>query len=180
VEPKDWVVLCTAVFNSLVFAGTLFWGVAQYNRQRKHSFEDGKQANRSRLTEAYMAWHAALLSSPENIRIASSLIRRGYHVLGHGRSHVSLEQTHAVHLLYMLLNSLFLEWNYRNAYSPEEMSELDRTIDHSLVGIINNPNPEFRDIVDNFERVFDDFPVGFRVKISERIKELRDRSARSP
>jgi hypothetical protein len=179
VELKDWILICTSVFNSLVFGGTLWWGVAQYKSQRKHSFNDGLQANRSRLTEAYMAWHAALLSSPENIRIASSLMRRGHNALGGERGLVTPDQTHAVHLLYMLLNALFLEWNYRNLYSLDK-AELDQTIDHALDGIINNPNPEYRDIADNFENIFDDFPSVFRIKISERINELRSRAVRSP
>jgi hypothetical protein len=178
-ETKDFVIVSTSVFNSLVYASTLIWAVTQYKRQRKHSFDDGMQANRSRLTEAYMSWHAAILSSQENIKLASSLIRRGHHVLGHGRNHVTVDQTHAVHILYMMLNALFLEWNYRRSYKLP-IEELDRTIDHGIIGIINNTNPEFKEIVDNFDRVFEDFPSDFRWKIQERIKELRDRAARAP
>jgi hypothetical protein len=177
VELKDLVQICTSLVNSTVFVGTLVWGIDQYRRQRRNNFEEGKQANRSRLTEAYMAWHAAVLSTRENVGISASLIRRAHHVLGHGRGHVTSEQTHAVHILYMMLNALYLEWEYRKSYSLP-LEEFDRTVDHAIVGIINNPNPEFEDIVNNFERVFDDFSPDFRSRIATRIKELRELSAK--
>lgn len=174
---KDWIFLIPSTIQAVVVIISVVWAVILYKKQKQDSFEAAKQANRSRLTEAYMTWHAAVLTSEDNIKIASGLIRRAHHVLGR-REKVSVDQTHAVHILYLMLNAMFLEWNYRNAYKLD-LREFDRTVDHAINGIVNNPDPDYRDIADNFEAVFDDFPEDFKSRIASRLREMRAQKSRS-
>nr|WP_294511400.1 hypothetical protein [uncultured Rhodopila sp.] len=94
---KDWFQIGANVFQALGIFGIIatIW---IYRHQSEAGRKSEMQANRSRLTEAYMSVHAAILSQPANINIAAKLIRRGYDVFGDQRLD---EMTVAIELMYL-------------------------------------------------------------------------------
>jgi hypothetical protein len=74
---------------------------AAEERQRDAIRSSEQQANRSRLTEAYMNAHAYILQNPDNVGTAERLIRRG-------AGYVQFDReggiTRAIELLYLKLN----------------------------------------------------------------------------
>ena len=159
-----WVQIVTSVSNSIVFIIGAVWAILLYQNQKNDNFEAGKQANRSRLTEAYMNWHAAILSERTNVAIISALLRRASHVLERESGKpITVDQTYAIHILYMMLNALYLEFDYRNLYKLP-MTELDRTVDHAVNGLVSNPTKDFRDIIDNFDEVLPSWRLADHLK----------------
>ena len=139
-------------------------------RQRASIRSSEQQANRSRLTEAYMSVHAHILrmNSP-TINLVEQMIKRGegyVDLTRHG------EMTAAIEILYMKLNAFFLEWHYRNLYG--DMDELDKTFDHAMRGLAKNSDPRFKPFVEHFDKIFADFPDAFRYKIHDRLIAMRD------
>ena len=171
-EIKDWVISAITLLNTLVVGIGVIWAVILYRRQKIDAFEASKQQNRALLTSAYMKWHEAILASDDNIRMSSRLIRRSHNVLARGRERLDPDQCHAIHIMYMLLNVIYLEWTYRDTYLLS-LSELDKTVEYSLRGLVDNPDSEIKDIADNFSVVFGDFPEEFNRYISGRLDSMR-------
>ena len=117
--------------------------------------------------------HAHILANPENITVAEDLLKRGagyVPLVSGGIRHGEI--TRAIELLYMKLNSFFLEWNYRKIYG--NMEELHKTFDHAMRGFATNPDPNFKPILDHFRDIFNDFPDEFMDEVYGRLIHLRD------
>jgi hypothetical protein len=159
------------VFQSLsvsVSAGAAFF---IYKRQKKDASIAGRQANRARVTEAYMRWHAEVLHSEKNTEAAARMLRRGYKVLAKGDT-LSEQQAREFHMLYMLLNSLFLEWGFRISYD-QPLEDFYLSVDAALEGLATNPAAEYRLIADNLWALCPGFPMEFRSEIDQRIRMMR-------
>jgi hypothetical protein len=174
----NWVQMITSVIQAVgsLSIVVVFW---MYKNQRKAALESERQANRARLTEAYMTYHRAIVSDKDNIRIYARMIRRGYDVFDPQSSEFE-DATRAIELLYLRLNAFFLEWSYRNAYSLDsnnDQNEFLRTFDHAMKGLVTNDDPQSRLIVANFEHLFEDFPRKFMTLICSRLRDLKKRLA---
>jgi hypothetical protein len=169
---KDWIALIPGSVSALTLIASVVWALVQYRKQRRDAFVEGRQANRSRLTEAYMNWHQMVLSSEKNIEVSAKYIRIGYDIIGRD-GQLTVHQASYIHLIYSLLNALYLEWNYRKTYMPNHMTEFNKTVDHILSGMVGNLDPAFKRIMDNFGVVFFDFDEEFKNVIRERIDAVR-------
>ena len=83
-----------------------------YKHQSKKIFASEKQANRARLTEAYMNWHHTVLGNDKNTILSGKMMRRGHVLVKDEHVEIHEESARGVHLLCLLLNTIFLEWNY--------------------------------------------------------------------
>jgi hypothetical protein len=156
-----------------------------YLHQRKASLASERQANRARLTEAYMLWHSEVLKI-ENSSMAANMMRRSHGILARGDVSLSIEDVRRLHYLYLLLNALFLEWNYRNTYYPKDKVKegFYATVRTALHGLATNPLPEYKRFVTHFRELFSDFPEDFKDAIWKTIEqcqkdELRPQSSDS-
>ena len=87
-----------------------------YRHQSRKISASEKQANRARLTEAYMNWHHTILGNDENTKLSGKMMRRGHALEKDHSVDISQERAREIHMLCLLLNTLFLECNYRNTY----------------------------------------------------------------
>ena len=151
---------------------------AAEERQRVAIRASEKQANRSRLTEAYMSWHHTILRNDKKTILSGKMMRRGHALVRDEHEEILEERAREVHLLCLLLNTLFLEWNYRSTYDeqrPDGFPELNATIDNLLTGLVVNSHQHYREMIDRFDKVFPDFPPDFIDLISYRIAIIRER-----
>ena len=137
-----------------------------YRKQTHDTIESEKQAHRARLTETYMRWHSEILKCDKNIEIAKMCLP--------SLTNTTLDTEHGrkIQILFMLLNAMFLEWNYRKTYK-EDINEFYKSMDITLGGLATSPNPEYRQIVDDFSEIFGVFPDDFTDALSNRLLELR-------
>lgn len=159
------------VFQSLSVSISAGAALFIYNRQKKDASIAGRQANRSRVTEAYMRWHAEVLHSKKNTEAAARMLRRGYKVLAKGGA-LYEQQAREFHMLYMFLNSLFLEWGFRISYD-QPLEDFHLSVDAALEGLATNPAVEYRLIADNLWALCPGFPMEFRSEIDQRIRMMR-------
>jgi hypothetical protein len=143
-----------------------------YKRQKRDAFIAGRQANRSRVTEAYMRWHAEVLHSDKNTEVAAGMLRRGYRVLAKGDT-LYAQQAREFHMLYLLLNSLFLEWRFRISYDLP-LEDFHLSVDGALEGLATNPDARYRLMSDNLWSLCPGFPMEFRSEIDQRIRMMRE------
>ncbi len=133
-----------------------------YVWQKDFATKSEKQANRSRLTEAYMNVNAYVLSNDETIDVANALFNRGIEALDTTRN--SRETTIAIEIFHLKLNALFLEWNYRKTY-PENSTNLRAEIYYKLKNFLNrnavNPQGTLVTAPDEFEKTFNGTMKGF-------------------
>ena len=146
-----------------------------------------------------MNWHHTILGMVENTRLSGTMMRRGHAMAKGYKENIGEERAREIHMLCLLLNTLFLEWNYRNTYDKKpkdiykkltgflrtgtwteydknalvEFTGLNATIDNLLTGVVINNNPFYPEMMDNLRRIFPDFPNDFTTLVESRIKEIR-------
>jgi hypothetical protein len=137
-----------------------------------------RQANRARLTEAYMGWHRAILGNDKNTILSGKMMRRGHALVRDEYEDISEERAREIHIFCLLLNTLFLEWNYRITYDRKvdgNFQALNATIDNILTGMVINSDRHYSQMVANLRKVFPDFPDDFTNLIEGRVEIIRQR-----
>ena len=113
-----------------------------------------------------MRWHSEVLTKSNNLELVNQMLRRSYRVTGQDDPK-DIETTRQIHLMYMLLNTLFLDWNYCRTYPSRrflwrrDMSSFTKTVKGSLKAISEHPDEKYRYIINDFENIFFDFPPEF-------------------
>jgi hypothetical protein len=165
---KDTVQTVAAIFQA---AGS-FSVVAAiwiYYNQRQTTLESERQANRARVTEAYMLWNRTVLLNEKNTNVSGDMLRRAHTILDKAKGILKKDEDkgRAVHILYLLMNALFLEWNYRFTYSLP-MPDFYRTVDNTLGGLFRSDDEDYKLIVKDFELMFDGFDKRFTYAIMDK------------
>ncbi len=131
------------------------------NRQKRRSFLSEKQANHARLIETYMRWHAEVLNNDNNLEFVNSVLLRSQRIAGRDDRNI----TRQVHMMYMILNVLFLDWQHCRIYDRRGMRSFERTVSNTMAGIAENSAEEYRYLFVDFENIFSDYPAKFLADI---------------
>lgn len=160
---KDTIQIVVGIFQAFGSFGIVvtLW---IYYRNRTQAFESAMQANRARVTEAYMAWNRAMLLNNHNTRVSGELLRRFHHVFE--KEELSDDESRAVHMLYLLVNALFLEWTYRETYKLDKAKFFD-TVENTLGGFFTNRRSKYAMLPGKFREMF----VGFDDRFLDDIEK---------
>ncbi len=200
-DVPDWLQDFAAAATALTIVVTIIL----YVWQKTSAAKSEKQANRSRLTEAYMNVSAHVLSNNETISVASDLFNRGIEKFDQKSN--KRETIIAIEILQLKLSALYLEWNYRKTY-PESTQDLiadirqefrkilkllgikndlpkvdeddddfKKTFDGTMRGFAHNGDPNCRKIIANLEEIFPGYPAEF-MELMKKYFHLLDETIR--
>jgi hypothetical protein len=144
----NWVpILASGLLPGLLSALVLFL----IYRLEKH---DNRREVRARLSMAYMTYHAEILKSETSRRVVRELFYRDF----------SPEDAEKLVFMYMLLNAVYLEWNFTLHFGhPREAFR--RSISGMFGRFARDPSPASKFLLDRFHELFFDFPEDFRNEV---------------
>jgi len=184
---------------------TIVVTIILYIWQKTSAAKSEKQANRSRLTEAYMNVSAHVLSNNETISVATDLFNRGIEKFDHKSN--KRDTIIAIEILQLKLSALYLEWNYRKTYPEptknlvtdirnrfrtpskfitikndlqknyEDDDDFKKTFDGTMRGFAHNGDPNCRKIIANLDDIFPGYPAEF-MELMKKYFDLLDETIR--
>ncbi len=151
-----------------VVTATMAWKI--YKRQRDDTNERSRKQNesiqeqarreaRASITQAYFRLNAEILRSTESINIVKEIMYPQY----------DLFETRYIIFMYMVLNSLHLEWRFYKDHGHPKKEFVD-TLNKMIGSIAKNTKPSTYFLIKDFENIFGDFSKEFKDEVLACIK----------
>jgi hypothetical protein len=155
-----------ALIQAVSFVFTAGAALQIYRMQKKDSAESNKREARVRLTQAYCQFNTENLRSKDNISAMQDLVYPQY----------SVHQVERIEFMFLMMNTLYLEWNFYKDHTQSE-EQFNATMESWMKPVaknIKNRSPQNSFLIDDFEKIFVDFPDDFNKAILNCIRSVYD------